>query len=39
MIDEVEGKDKEIMQSLEFEFVIDIRSYLKYYLQNLRLSR
>ena len=38
MIQEVEGKDKEIMESLEFEFVIDIRSYLEYYSQFFTLS-
>ena len=38
MIEEVEGKDKDIMKSLEFEFVIDIRSYLEYYSQFFTLA-
>ena len=38
MIQEVDGKDKEIMESLEFEFVIDIRSYLEYYSQFFTLA-
>ena len=35
---EVEGKDREKMESLEFEFVIDIRSYLEYYSQFFTLA-